>query len=154
MAMARFRYAYQYYDPITDVRASIREMSISHKHAREIGRAINGMVLERAQDYLNDVINKKRAVPFRRYKKQVGHRSDPGVMAGRYPVKAADAVLRLLDSLESNAEFKGMDIDRIVLQNVTVHKGTIQKRFMPRAMGRATPNNDARIHVEVVGRET
>ncbi len=153
MYMARFRYAYQYYDPKTDVRASMRENTISHKHAREIGRAISGLSLERAQDYLNEVVNKTRAVPFRRYKKQVGHRSDPGVMAGRYPVKAAGEILRLLANLESNAEFKGMDIDRIVLQNVTVHKGGLTKRFMPRAMGRTTPRNDARTHVEVVGRE-
>lgn len=154
MDMARFRYAYQHYDPKTDVRASIRENTISHKHAREIGRTISGMSLERAQDYLNEVVNKARAVPFRRYKKQVGHRSDPGVMAGRYPVKAAGEILRLLANLESNAEFKGMDIDRIVLQNVTIHKGGLTKRFMPRAMGRATPRNDARTHVEVVGRES
>lgn len=152
--MARFRYAYQHYDPKTDVRASIRENTISHKHAREIGRTISGMSLERAQDYLNEVVNKARAVPFRRYKNQVGHRSDPGVMAGRYPVKAAGEILRLLANLESNAEFKGMDIDRIVLQNVTIHKGGLTKRFMPRAMGRATPRNDARTHVEVVGRES
>ena len=152
--MTRFRYAYQYYDPKTDVRAAIRENTISHKHAREIGRTISGMSLERAQDYLNEVVNKTRAVPFRRYNNQVGHRSDPGVMAGRYPVKAAGEILRLLANLESNAEFKGMDIDRIVLQNVTVHKGGITKRFMPRAMGRATPRNDARTHVEVVGRES
>lgn len=151
--MARFRYAYQYYDPKTDVRASIREKTISHKHAREVGRAINGMSLVSAQDYLNEVINKTRAVPFGRYKTQVGHRSDPGVMAGRYPVKAAGEILGLLANLESNAEFKGMDIDRIILKNVTVHKGGITKRFMPRAMGRATPRNDARTHVEIVGKE-
>lgn len=151
--MARFKYSYQQYDDKTDVRAALREKTISHKHAREIGRVINGMSLEGAQDYLNRVINKVSAVPFRRYKNQVGHRSDPGVMAGRYPVKAAGEILRLLANLEANAEFKGMNVDRIVLKNVTVHKGRITKRFMPRAMGRATPRNDANTHVEIVGGE-
>ncbi len=36
---------------------------------------------------LHAVINKKRAVAFRRYKNQVAHRSDPGMMSGRYPQK-------------------------------------------------------------------
>lgn len=151
--MARFNYAYQSYDPQRHARASIREKDMSHKHAREIGVAIKGLSIEAAQDYLNAVVNKERAVPFRRYKEQVGHRSDPGVMAGRYPQKAASEVLKLLDNLEANAEFRGMDIDRMRIVNVTVHKGTLMKRFMPRAMGRATPRNDARIHVEVVAEE-
>lgn len=151
--MARFNYAYQHYDPQHHARASIREKDMSHKHAREIGVAIKGMEVEAARDYLNAVINKERAVPFRRYKEQVGHRSDPGVMAGRYPEKAASEILKLLDNLEANAEFRGMDLDRMEIINVTVHKGRIMKRFMPRAMGRATPRNDARIHVEIVAKE-
>ncbi len=151
--MSRFKYAYQYYDSINHARASIREKSISHKHAREIGHAIKGMNLESAQDYLNRVINKESAVPFKRYKNQVGHRSDPGVMAGRYPQKAALEILNLLVSLESNAEYKGLDLDRLKIVNVTVHKGIIVKRFIPRAQGRATPKNDARVHVEAVAQE-
>lgn len=153
MFMARFKYAYSGYNPATDARASIREMDLSHKHAREIGVAINGLAVEDAKSYLEQVIEKKRAIPFGRYKKQVGHRSDTGVMAGRYPQKAAGAILQLLESLENNAEFRGLDLDRLRLINVTVHKGRLLKRFIPRAMGRTTPSNDARIHVEVVGRE-
>ena len=153
IVMVRFNYAYQHYDPQQHARASIREKDMSHKHAREIGVAIKGMEVEAARDYLNAVINKERAVPFRRYKEQVGHRSDPGVMAGRYPEKAASEILKLLDNLEANAEFRGMDLDRMKIVNVTVHKGRIMKRFMPRAMGRTTPRNDARIHVEIVAKE-
>ena len=153
IVMVRFNYAYQHYDTQQHARASIREKDMSHKHAREIGVAIKGMGVEAARDYLNAVINKERAVPFRRYKEQVGHRSDPGVMAGRYPEKAASEILKLLDNLEANAEFRGMDLDRMEIVNVTVHKGRMMKRFMPRAMGRATPRNDARIHVEIVAKE-
>lgn len=153
MDMGRFGYAYQDYNSRDCARGSIREKPMSHKHAREIGAAIKGMSMESARDYLTAVINKTRAVPFRRYKEQVGHRSDPGVMAGRYPQKAAGEILKLLDGIEANAEFRGMDVDRMTIVNVTVHKGTIMKRFMPRARGRATPKNDARIHVEMVVRE-
>jgi large subunit ribosomal protein L22 len=95
----------------------------------------------------------KSAVPFRRYNKQVGHKSDPGVMSGRYPQKSATEFLKLLDNLESNAEYKGMDLDRLKIINATVHKGVLIKRFIPRAMGRATPKNNVLTHVELVAQE-
>ena len=74
-------------------------------------------------------------------------------MAGRYPQKAATEILKLLDNLESNAEYKGMDLDRLKIINAVVHKGRILKRFIPRAMGRATPKNDVLTHVELVAQE-
>ena len=151
--MGRFSYAFQNYDPTRHVRASLREKGMSHKHAREVAVAIKGLSMENARDYLQAVINMDRAVAFRRYKNQVGHKADPGMMAGRYPQKTAKEFIKVLDNLEANAQFKGMDMDRIKIINATVHKGVIVKRFIPRAMGRATPKNNALTHVELVGRE-
>ena len=59
----------------------------------------------------------------------------------------------LFRSLESNAEYKGMDLDRLKIINATVHKGRLLKRFIPRAMGRSSPKNDALVHVEFVAQE-
>jgi large subunit ribosomal protein L22 len=151
--MAKFKYAFQNFDSTKHVRASLREKQISHKHAREIAVAIKGLSIEKARDYLQNVISMKNAVPFRRYNKQVGHKSDPGVMSGRYPQKSATEFLKLLDNLESNAEYKGMDLDRLKIINATVHKGVLIKRFIPRAMGRATPKNNVLTHVELVAQE-
>ncbi len=151
--MGKFGYAFQNYDSTRHVRASMREKQISHKHAREIAVQIKGLSIEKARDYLQSVVNKQRAVPFRRYKNQVGHRSDPGVMSGRYPEKSATEFLKLLDNLESNAEYKGMDLDRLKIINATVHKGVLIKRFTPRAMGRATPKNNVLTHAELVAQE-
>lgn len=153
IVMSRFDYAFQNYDATRHVRSSLREKDISHKHAREVAVAIKGMSIEKARDYLQAVINKERAVAFRRYKNQVGHKADPGMMAGRYPQKTAREFIKALDNLESNAEYKGMDLDRLKLVNVTTHKGVLIKRFTPRAMGRATPKNNVLTHVELVAQE-
>jgi len=153
MNMGGWNYAFQNFDSTKHVRAAIREKTISHKHAREIAVAIKGLSLEKARDYLLSVVELKRSIPFRRYKNQVGHRSDPGVMSGRYPQKAATEILKLLDNLESNAEYKGIDLDRLKIINATVHKGRLMKRFTPRAMGRASPKNNAFTHVELVAQE-
>ena len=151
--MGRFNYAFQNYDATRHVRSSVREKDMSHKHAREVAVAIKGLSIEKARDFLLAVINQKRAVPFRRYKNQVGHKADPGVMSGRYPQKTAKEFIKVLDNLESNAEYKGMDLDRLKIVNATVHKGDIVKRFIPRAMGRATPKNNVLTHVELVAQE-
>ena len=151
--MARYSYAFQGFDATKHVRASIREKKISHKHARETAKAIKGLTLEKARDYMLSVIAKERAIPFARFKNQVGHRSDPGMMSGRYPEKTAGEFLKLLDNLESNAEYKGMDMDRLKIINATSHKGVAIKRFIPRAQGRATDKNDIFTHVELVAQE-
>ena len=151
--LARYSYAFQNYDSTKHVSASMREKKISHKHAREVSVAIKGLTVEKARDYLQSVIEHKRSIPFRRFKNQVGHRTDPGVMSGRYPQKAAKEILKLIDNLESNAEYKGIDLDRLKIINATVHKGRLMKRFIPRAMGRATPKNNAFTHVELVAQE-
>ena len=151
--MPKRYFSFQNFDSTKHVRAAIREKPISHKHAREIALAIKGLSIEKARDYLLDVTKFKRSIPFKRYKNQVGHKSDPGTMSGRYPEKAATEILRLLDNLESNAEYKGMDLDRLKIINITVHKGRLLKRFIPRAMGRSSPKNNALIHVEIVAQE-
>jgi len=153
MNLGRFSYAFQNYDTTRHVRAAVREKQISHKHAREIAVQIKGFSIEKARDYLQSVVNKQRAVPFRRYKNQVGHRSDPGVMSGRYPEKSATEFIKLLDNLESNAEYKGMDLERLKIVNATVHKGVLIKRFTPRAFGRASPKNNVLTHIELVAQE-
>jgi large subunit ribosomal protein L22 len=111
------------------------------------------MSIDTARDYLQDVIRLKRAVPFRRYHNEVGHKSDTGVMSGRYPQKAATEFVKLIDNLESNAEYRGMDLDRLKIINATVHKGRKLQRFTPRAMGRASPKVDILTHVELVAQE-
>ena len=151
--MARHGYAFQGFDSAMHVRASVREKGISHKHAREVAKAIKGLSLEKARDYMMAVINKQRAIPFGRFKGQVGHRSDPGMMAGRYPEKTAHEFIKALDNLEANAGYQGLDVDRLKIINATAQKGMIVKRIIPRAQGRATANNNVMTHIELVAME-
>lgn len=155
MDMPDFSYAFQYFDKARHVRAAVREKSISHKHSREIALAIKGLSIEKAREFLENVVAKKIAVPYRRYNNEVAHRSNirDGFSAGRYPQKAAHEFLRLLDNLESNAEYKGMDLDRLRIVSAVTHKGTKIKRFQPRAMGRSSPKYDTLVHVELVAQE-
>ncbi|HKU49891.1 MAG TPA: 50S ribosomal protein L22, partial [Nitrososphaera sp.] len=89
--MPQFGYSFQNYDKAKHVRASIREKDISHKHSREIAVAVKGKSIEKAREFLENVIARKEAVPYRRYNNEVAHRSNirDGFSAGRFPEKAA-----------------------------------------------------------------
>ncbi|MEM2103397.1 MAG: 50S ribosomal protein L22 [Candidatus Bathyarchaeia archaeon] len=137
-------------DPEKTVKVSGREVRISHKSAREVCRAIKGMTLTQAKKYLRDVIAKKKAVPFTRFRKKAGHRHGlEKASAGRYPVKAAKQILKILEGAEANAENKGLDIERLKIIHASAYPGVKVKRFMPRAFGRASPKFQTLTHVEL-----
>ncbi len=138
-------------DPEKTAKASGRELRVSRKHAREICRTIKGMMLTNAKTYLRDVTEKKKAVPFRRYQKKLGHRGGlDKAFAGRYPVKAAQQILRVVEGAEANAENKGLDVDKLRIFHAAAYPGMKIKRYMPRAQGRASPKYETTTHVEIV----
>ncbi|NWG10358.1 50S ribosomal protein L22 [Candidatus Bathyarchaeota archaeon] len=137
-------------DPEKTVKASAREVRVSHKHAREVCKTIKGMMLTQAKQYLRDVIAKKRAVPYTRFRKKAGHRHGlVKACAGRYPVKTSKIVLKLLESAESNSEYKGLDTERLRIIHASAYPGIKVKRFMRRAQGRATPKFQTVCHIEL-----
>ena len=137
-------------DPEKTVKASGRQISVSHKSAREICRTINGMMLTQAKQYLRDVTVKKKPVPFKRFRKKSGHRHGlEKAFAGRYPIKAAGKILKLLEGAEANAENKGLDTDRLRIIHAATSQAMKIKRFQPRAQGRTTPSFNTLCHVEI-----
>lgn len=68
------------------------------------------------------------------------------------PKSAAAPVCKLIQSAVANATdlSKGaVDIDKLFIKTITVDQGPTGRRFMPRAMGRATPINKKTSHVRV-----
>lgn len=136
------------------VKVAGRDLRVSPKHAREVCKAIKGMMTGNAKSYLEDVVAKKRSVPFRRYHGKVGHRSDiPGFYAGRYPVKTAKKIIELIKQAEANAEYRGLNIDGLKIIHAATQKGMKIKRYIPRAFGRSSPRFQQLTHVEIVVEE-
>ncbi|KZX10864.1 50S ribosomal protein L22 [Methanobrevibacter oralis] len=149
------KYAYNKdVDEAKTARAMASSLKISPKHSVEICSAIRGMDVEKAKNYLNDVIAMKKSVPFKRHNKKVGHRKgQEGWPSGRYPVKAAEQILRVLENAEANAEYKGMDTERLFIEHISSHRGLVIKGYIPRAFGRTTPFNTSTTHIQIVLQE-
>jgi large subunit ribosomal protein L22 len=138
-------------DPDKTVKASGRELRVSTKHAREVCKTIKGMKLDQAKEYLRQVMEKKKPVPLRRYKKKVGHRRGmEKAFAGRYPVKAAEKILKVLEGAEANAEYKGLDAERLRIIHASAYPGMKMKRSIERAHGRSSPRFETLCHIELV----
>ena len=135
-------------DPDTSAKALGKELPISPKFSREICGMIRGMKVDKAIQALEEVIALKRPVPLKRYNKRVSHKQ--GVGPGRYPEKAATAILKVIQSAVANAEYKGLDVDSMVLRTITVSRGRTIPGHMPRAHGRATQWNQDTVNLEVI----
>ena len=135
-------------DPDTTAKALGRELTISPKLAREVAGMVRGMKVDKAIQALEDVVALKRPVPLKRYNKRVSHKQ--GVGPGRYPEKVAKAFLNIIQSAVANAEYKGLDVDSMVLRTITVSRGRTIPGHMPRAHGRATQWNQETVNLEVI----
>ena len=92
--MGKSTYAFKEFDKLRHVRARIRDKDISHKHSREIAIAVQGMSLEKSREFLERVLSREVAVPYRRYNNEVAHRSNirDGFFAGRFPKKSYERI--------------------------------------------------------------
>lgn len=113
-------------------------LPISRKQSFEICKYIRYKKLNTAKKLLEEVISKKKAVPFGRYNTDLGHK--PKIGPGSYPVKASKEILRLIENAEANAQFKGLNTSNLYINHIKVnqspkawHYGRKSRRRMKRA---------------------
>jgi large subunit ribosomal protein L22 len=149
--MPKWGYSTTPTNPDITVKASARELRVSPKHATEVCSTIKGMKLYQAKTYLQNVVAKRQPVPIRKHKKKIPHRRGlQKAYAGRYPVKAAQKVLQVLENAEANAEYKGLDTERLRIIYASAHPGMKIKRYIQRAFGRSTPRFKTLCHIELI----
>ncbi len=121
---------------------------ISLKKSVEVCNFIRNKNLARAKKLLEEVISMDTAVPFRRYVRGIPHRKG-GIGPGKYPIKASGFILKLINSAEANAQFKGLKTSNLIIKQVSAKKA-------PTAMhtGRQRARKMKRCYVEVVVSES
>jgi len=93
-------------------KASGSDLRVHFKNTAVTAAAIRGMSLKKAKSYLEDVVVKKQAIPFRFFNGCIGRHAQaknaPGSNATqcRWPTKSCKFLLHLLKNAESNAEVK------------------------------------------------
>merc|ERR1711869_102674 len=129
-------------------------LRVHFKNTRETCHAIRGMMLKKAQSYLQHVVEHTEAIPFRRYWRCGPHlqAKNAGSTNGqaRWPKKSAEFVLNLLSNAEANAELKSLDMDKLFIAHIQVNKAVQNRRRTYRAHGRINQYMSHPCHVEVI----
>jgi large subunit ribosomal protein L22 len=138
-----YRYAFQGYDKDRMARGVLLSAPVSTKHCIEISSRIKGKRIAVARKILQDAIELKRAIPFKRFNDNVGHKKVVG--PGRYASKACGEVLRVVNQCAANAENKGLSAESLIVKHISANLAS-----RPWHYGRQTRRKMKRTHIEVV----
>ncbi|KAL6073856.1 60S ribosomal protein L17 [Balamuthia mandrillaris] len=148
------KYAKEPENPSKSAKAKGSDLRVHFKNTRETAQAISGLPLRKAEKFLNDVLEHKQAVPFRRFNGGVGRHAQAKAhhlaTQARWPKKSCEFLLNLLRNAESNAEAKGLDIDSLFVSWIQVNQAQKQRRRTYRAHGRINPYMSSPCHIELI----
>lgn len=115
--------SYNYSTRIGENEASAvgRGLPISTKHAIEACAFVRGKKLETAKSLLAGAVEESTPVPFRRFTDGVGHKKG-SLAAGRFAKKACAEILKVVNSAQANAQFKGLSSVGMVLRHISAQR--------------------------------
>lgn len=141
-----YKYHSQSYNKENMAKAVGRALPISLKHSVEICNLIRYKTTTKAKELLQKAIDKKQAIPFKRFHKDLGHKKKMG--PGRYPTKASEGILNILKAVETNAQFKGLNTTDLFIKHISANGASRPWRF-----GRQRRRKAKRTNIEIVVEE-
>lgn len=119
-------------------------LPISLKTSVEICNFIRNKKVPKAKKLLEDVVAMKIAVPYKRYVHDIPHRRGH-IGPGRFPIKASDYILKLLSSVEANAQSKGLNTSNLIIKHISAKRGGTSWHY-----GRKKSRKMKRCYIEIV----
>jgi large subunit ribosomal protein L22 len=89
------------------ITAKAFNLPISRKHSVEVARFIKGKKLKDAVRILDEIIELKTPVRLTKHHRGVAHKT--GVGPGRYPVKVAQNIKKVILSAKANGKYQNID---------------------------------------------
>eukprot|EP00211_Chloroparvula_japonica_P009067 CAMPEP_0119155598 /NCGR_PEP_ID=MMETSP1310-20130426/51827_1 /TAXON_ID=464262 /ORGANISM="Genus nov. species nov., Strain RCC2339" /LENGTH=170 /DNA_ID=CAMNT_0007148197 /DNA_START=74 /DNA_END=586 /DNA_ORIENTATION=+ len=154
--MGRGNYSKEPDNPAKSAKARGTNLRVHYKNTRETTMALRGKTLQEGMRYLEQVLEHKAAIPFRRHTGGIGRHPQAKMynhINCRWPKKSCEVVLGLLKNLESNAEGRGLDVSAMKLTHLQVQQAPKQRRRTYRAHGRINPYMASPCHIEIIATE-
>jgi len=139
-----YKYAYDGNEDNT-AKVFARDLGISTKTSVEICNFLRGKNTEKAKLLLGYVIAKERPIPMKRYNMDTAHKRGSGIAAGKFPIKAAEHILNVIKSAESNAVDKGLSVKELYIKHISAHQAS-----RPWHYGRQRGRKMKRTHIQIV----
>jgi large subunit ribosomal protein L22 len=130
-------YSYQPQNNEKIAKAQLRDINASFKDLANTCSFIRGLDAKEALSLLELASKKVIPIPYPRYNKKLGHRRELGGTKGRYPIKSAKIVAKVLRDAIANARFLGLNEDNLYVAYAVANKHRIEKRIAPKGPRRA-----------------
>ena len=143
-------------EPSKTAMSRVDDLRAHYKNTYETAKAVNGMMLKKAINYYEAVLDHRQCIPFYRYTRHIGRTAQAKLFKrsqGRWPEKSVRHMHSLLKNLASNCEAKGLDLERCYVSHVVVQRAVAGRRRTFRAHGRITPYLSSNCHVEFFATE-
>jgi len=101
----------------------------SYKDLTQVCSAIRGKTAEKAKQILENAIEEKVAIEFKRFGKGAGHKSSLGGRRGKFPKKECRIMLKLLENAVSNAVTKGLNKEGLQIYQIAAFKQNSYPRY-------------------------
>ncbi|MGI0100663.1 MAG: 50S ribosomal protein L22 [Candidatus Micrarchaeaceae archaeon] len=114
--------------------ASASDLNASFKDLCSVCDAVRYMPVQPAIKLLDDVVSNGRPIEYRRHNKYMGSRHELGGKKGRYPMKCAGMVRKVIVNAAANARNKGEDPDIMYIVHASANKTYDVPRAPPKGI--------------------
>jgi large subunit ribosomal protein L22 len=136
--------------PENCAKARLEGVNASYKELAEVCGRIRNKKSDWAISFLEQVAEGELPVMFKRHNKNMGHRHEVGGRKGRYPQKAAQFVLKTLQSAIANGKNMGLGEVYTILA-ASANKKDIYPRLAPKGRQARSFLETARIEIILKG---
>nr|ACF24572.1 60S ribosomal protein L17 [Gymnochlora stellata] len=122
------------------LKTNITKIRVSFKNTTEVANAIKKMNLEKAKEFLKNVIDKKNIIPFKKFNNGVGKSPmlrNKVSKQGRFVTKSCILLLKLLINVTTRIRISKNDPNLYYLDKIIVNRNSYRTRTIFRAFGRA-----------------
>lgn len=145
------KYSRQPAEPTKSAKCRVDDLRAHYKNTYNVAKAVKGYKLNKAISYMENALKHTQIIPYRRYTGGVGRHAQVKAFKhtlGRWPEKSVDSVRHLLCNLRANAETKGLDVEKCVINHCVIQRAVAGRRRTYRAHGRISPYLSSNCHVE------
>lgn len=142
-----YNYSSNAYNKEHMARAIGRGLPISTKASINICNSIKHKSVARAKVILKEAIALKTPIKYTRFTEGAGHK--PGMASGKYPQRASEEILALIEAVESNAQFKGLNTSDLIITHISAQDAGNVWRY-----GRHKRRKQKRTHIEIIVEES
>lgn len=103
------------------------DLPISFKDSVNVCRFVRGKGVLEAIKLLDEVIKKKKAIPFFRYRRDMPHRKGK-LGPGRFPVKECKYIKKVIENAMANAKAKGLDVQKLYISKIEANRAVSKEK--------------------------